>query len=366
MLGLSMVQLLVQQPTTYLAHLIVRLSNPAEKLNTQYKTWEFQLYIFGLAPALLHTILPQDIWLNFCKLVRGIRIVCQHSISQNELREAQLLLGEWETEFEQLYYQRRHDHIHFIRPCVHQVNHLIRETIRKALQCVMHSGRWNGPLATLDQQIRQPSNPYANLSMEAVRRCQANALKSILPFLAPPDNVLPRGHQELGNGYVLLRIREKRPYRPPAIHVALLEDFVHAPLPQMHRWARLRLPCGQIACTAWRESERPLEKLRIARHIKVIIDGTVRFAEVQYFTQVAIATENIGEWRDANIAVISVFSAPDADLVQLSNQTVLSCKYLGNEGLCVVDVTSIKSVVSMIPAPSYSTIWSHRGSLFCS
>ncbi|KAG2125708.1 uncharacterized protein EDB93DRAFT_1258036 [Suillus bovinus] len=131
--------------------------------------------------------------------------------------------------------------------------------------------------------------------------------------------------------------------------MALLEDFVHAPLPQMHRWAQLRLPCGQIACTAWHESERPLEKLRIACHIKVIIDRTVRFTEVQYFTQVAIATENIGEWLDANIAVISVFSAPDADLVQLSNQTVLPCKYLGDEGLCVVDVTSIKSVVTMIP-----------------
>ncbi|KAG2050403.1 hypothetical protein BDR06DRAFT_850683, partial [Suillus hirtellus] len=83
--------------------------------------------------------------------------------------------------------------------------------------------------------------------------------------------------------------------------------------------------------------------------IQVSIDGTVHFAEVQYFTQVAIAVENISEWHDANIAVISVFSAPDADLVQLSNQTVLSCKYLGNEGLCVVDVTSIKSVVAMIP-----------------
>ncbi|KAG0699456.1 hypothetical protein DFH29DRAFT_1001970 [Suillus ampliporus] len=144
-------------------------------------------------------------------------------------------------------------------------------------------------------------------------------------------------------------MREKRPYRPPAIHVALLEDFIHAPLSQMHRWAWLRLPCGQIARTAWRESERPLEKLRIAHHVKVIIDEAVRFAEIQYFTQVAIPTNNVGEWRDANIAVISVFSAPDADLVQLSNKTVLLCKYLGDEGLCVVDVTSIKSVVAMIP-----------------
>ncbi|KAG2030702.1 hypothetical protein BDR03DRAFT_936586 [Suillus americanus] len=245
--------------------------NPAEKLNTQYKTWEFQLYIFGLAPALLHTILPQDIWLNFCKL-------------------AQRLLGEWETEFEQLYHQCCHDRIHFIHLCVHQVNHLVL--------C------------------------YAQWTMEWTIGNLANALKSILPFLAPPNNVLPCGHQELGDGYVLLQMREKQPYRPPAIHVALLEDLVHAPLPQMH-------PCTDCS-------------------IKVIIDGTVCFAEVQYFTQVAITTENIGEWHDTNTAVISVFSAPDADLVRLSNQTVLSCKYLGDEGLRVVDVNSIKSVVAMI------------------
>lgn len=248
--------------------------DPAEKLNTQYKTWEFQLYIFGLAPALLHNVLPQDIWLNFTKLIRGMHIVCQHSISQDEVQEAQLLLGEWEIEFKQLYYQRQCDRIHFIHPCVHQVNHLVLEAICKGPPVCYVQWTMERTIGNLGQQIRQPSNPYANLSMEAVRRCQANALKSILPFLTPPDNVLPRGHQELGNGYVLLRMREKQPYRPPAIHVALLEDFVHAPLPQMHRWAWLRLPCGQIACTAWRESERPLEKLHIARHIKVCVNCT--------------------------------------------------------------------------------------------
>ncbi|KAF9222823.1 hypothetical protein BS17DRAFT_707612 [Gyrodon lividus] len=33
--------------------------NLAEKINTDYKTWEFQLYMFGLGPALLYNILPQ-------------------------------------------------------------------------------------------------------------------------------------------------------------------------------------------------------------------------------------------------------------------------------------------------------------------
>jgi hypothetical protein len=83
--------------------------------------------------------------------------------------------------------------------------------------------------------------------------------------------------------------------------------------------------------------------------VQVIIDGIVRFAEVQYFTQVAVHGDGVDEWHDTNIAVVSVFSPPDADLIGLSNQTFLSCKYLGDEGLQVIDITSIKSVIAMIP-----------------
>jgi hypothetical protein len=42
--------------------------NPAEKINTSYKAWEYLLYLFGLGPALLRSILPEKYWLNFCKL----------------------------------------------------------------------------------------------------------------------------------------------------------------------------------------------------------------------------------------------------------------------------------------------------------
>jgi hypothetical protein len=36
--------------------------NPAEKISSGYKAWEFLLYIVGLAPALLHGILPDPEW----------------------------------------------------------------------------------------------------------------------------------------------------------------------------------------------------------------------------------------------------------------------------------------------------------------
>jgi hypothetical protein len=41
--------------------------------------------------------------------------------------------------------------------------------------------------------------------------------------------------------------------------------------PSVSRWARLRLPNGQIARSAWKEMLKPLEKLRKARVVKVCL-----------------------------------------------------------------------------------------------
>ena len=46
--------------------------NPAKKINSGYKAWEFQLYIYGLGPVLLRHVLLQVYWENYCKLVAGI------------------------------------------------------------------------------------------------------------------------------------------------------------------------------------------------------------------------------------------------------------------------------------------------------
>ncbi|KIK11719.1 hypothetical protein PISMIDRAFT_19302 [Pisolithus microcarpus 441] len=83
--------------------------NITNKINMDYKTWEFHLYIFCLVPALLHNILPERYWLNFCKLVRGIQIMSQHAINKQDLEHAYVLLCSWGHEFELIYYQLRQD-----------------------------------------------------------------------------------------------------------------------------------------------------------------------------------------------------------------------------------------------------------------
>ena len=53
--------------------------NPPQNLalyvNTSYKAKEWQGYLYGLALALLHGILPMPYWHNVCKLVQAIQIL---------------------------------------------------------------------------------------------------------------------------------------------------------------------------------------------------------------------------------------------------------------------------------------------------
>jgi hypothetical protein len=96
------------------------------------------------------------------------------------------------------------------------------------------------------------------------------------------QSTIPRGGKDCGNGYVLLRAKDKvlQAMRPCEKHAfaAYLTD-VHALQiaehwsPEIARWARLRLPNGQIARSSWKEQLKPLEKVRMARNVKVCISS---------------------------------------------------------------------------------------------
>lgn len=132
-------------------------------------------------------------------------------------------------------------------------------------------------IGNLGEEIRQPSNPYANLSQRGLLRCQVNALMAMIPDLGPPAPSLPRGAFDLGQGYILLRAQDRysRLMRPQEAS-ALLRYLGNAAAendsgwcPKVVRWARLRLPNGQVARSRWKESLKPLGKLRTSRNVKV-------------------------------------------------------------------------------------------------
>lgn len=67
--------------------------NITVKSNSDYKTWEYTIYMFALAPGLLHDILPKCYWINLCKLVRGFQILSQHEIAHDQVLQATVLLA---------------------------------------------------------------------------------------------------------------------------------------------------------------------------------------------------------------------------------------------------------------------------------
>jgi hypothetical protein len=138
--------------------------NPAKKLNTGYKAWEFQQYLYGLGPTLFRHLLPHKYWLNFCKLVAGVRILQRHCIAFRELCRGHELLMEFVREFEDLCYQRMEARIHFVRHSIHLLTHMGPETFRLGpLSCY---AQWTleTAIGNLKWEIRQDRDQFANLT----------------------------------------------------------------------------------------------------------------------------------------------------------------------------------------------------------
>ncbi|KAJ7702170.1 hypothetical protein B0H16DRAFT_1347648 [Mycena metata] len=327
--------------------------NPAEKISSGYKAQEFITWIFGLGPALLRKVLPRPYWKNYCKLVRGVRLIDQRHITEPQLIEAHRLLIDFVDGFEDLYYQRKSSRLHFCRQSLHALPHACPEVLRLGPGAFFTQFTMERTIGNLGEEIKQPSNPYANLSQRGVRRCQVNALKVMAPEIAPEPSRIPQGAIDLGGGFVLLRGRDEfmRTIDGPqgqTIRAWMEEqegDIAEVNwLPRVYRWQRLRLPNGQNARSKWQEGRKPINKVRMSRNVKFVSkQNEINYAEVQFFFQA-----DIKGLRDT-YALISVYSDPDAELLEDSENTVWLCTYRGLDALKVIRVKRILSVVGMVP-----------------
>jgi len=103
-----------------------------------------------------------------------------------------------------------------------------------------------------------------------------NALKVMIPDLdrdRATIGALPCSSKDLGNGYVLLCACEAEPCPLRACEAVALREFLPSTPREgdisVCRWAKLHLPTGQNCYSAWKEKEKPLEKCRTARNVKV-------------------------------------------------------------------------------------------------
>ena len=241
--------------------------NPAEKISSGYKAIEYNLYLFGLGPAFFRTILPKKYWSNFCKLVHGVRIITQRSITGHQIREAHFYLTQFVEEFEHIYYQRRVDRLHFCRPSLHTLLHTAAECARTGPGTYVSQFRMERAIGDFGRDIRQPSNVFGNLSQIAVQRAQLNALKTMCPDLDPDSqSTLPKYSHDCGSSFILLRPRDRRRTKLSGQQLDVIEDALD--ISKIRRWGRLRLPNGQVARSVFSEKNRK-GNIRNTRNVKV-------------------------------------------------------------------------------------------------
>ncbi|KAJ6525540.1 hypothetical protein DFH09DRAFT_894352, partial [Mycena vulgaris] len=271
---------------------------------------------------------------------------------REEVLEAHKHFYEAVEEFEEIYYQRMASRLHFCRQSIHQLLHQAPEIVRVGPGPYYTQWTMERTIGNLGEEMKQHSNPYANISQRACRRAQINALKSLIPDLEPPEK-LPRGAEDLGNGYILLRAKDEYNQVILGAQGDAIRDYLEAVngevypenfRPHLQRWARLRLPNGQIARSAWKEKQKALNKVRMARNVRFIdFDGTNAYAEIQFFFQTEVDDE------DLTLALICRYSPPDPELLRESFKTLLVCDEPDYDEMEVIDVDSILSVVGMIP-----------------
>ena len=341
-------------------------------MNSGYKAWEYQQYLFGLGPTLFRTLLPEKYWLNFCKLVSGVRLLQRHHISCEELVWGHQILMEFVCEFEDLYYQRKASRIHFVRQSIHMLTHMAPETIHAGpLSCY---AQWTleTAIGNLGREIRQDRDIYTNLTQRAVLRAQLNSVRARFPQVqlefGDPLSLFVSGNARTFDGYdgyVLLPRREVHPTLLEEDELEALTDYWRLQGWPMQdswpnavcRWAKLQLPNGQKARSIWFESTvttsvRQASCVEVGIVFVLFITVYLDSGQIEHMSCMRIADVmfyffmRFGE-SQFPLAMVSLFSAPDEGILLASSGTVYLCDPL--QGLVVIPISSVRSVVAMFP-----------------
>ncbi|KAL0059480.1 hypothetical protein AAF712_013766 [Marasmius tenuissimus] len=233
--------------------------NPAAKINSQYKASEYHTLIFSLSVGFFYGWMPDHLYQHFCQLVSATRVVLRRRKSLAELHEAHRNLSEFVVLFKEYYYQRKMEHLHFVRPCIHALLHLIEELLRVGSLTELSQWTMETTIAHYERRLRLDSNPYGNLGVEVAEQAVANAIYALDPslrvVLKPSDS--SSYSRDVGYGYTSLHPRDQHLMDPE--DAQLFKDFcvryewqdvvdriTPESLPTVERFARLRLPKDRL------------------------------------------------------------------------------------------------------------------------
>jgi hypothetical protein len=263
--------------------------------------------------------------------------------------------------------------IHFVRQSIHLLTHIASETFRVGPLACYSQWTLESAIGNLRREIHQDRDMSANLAQRAVLRAQTNSLQARFPDIrlvfgdndVPPLPTRARTFEGYA-GYAFLPRYEE--YPSPLSQIgerdALMlywhvqgwpnaDTWPHA----VCRWAKLQLPNGQKVRSVWSETSSTT-KLRRSSCAEVsntsihTVHDINSLAQVSYRNEVRIANVlfyfclRFGDsWYP--LAMIDLFSKPEEDILSESSGTVYLCDE--HNGIAVVPITSIHSMVSMFP-----------------
>lgn len=129
-------------------------------------------------------------------------------------------------------------------------------------------------IGILSSLIKQPSNPFANLTEQAKKIAEINALVAIWLELDSTKKD-PHGSIDIGQGYILLGPKDEKPHQLSGAEQTAFDGFYSGfPGPRLvtprsiYRWGRLQLPTEQVARSYWKEVVRSSRTARTDRNLK--------------------------------------------------------------------------------------------------
>ncbi|KAJ3545130.1 hypothetical protein NMY22_g2553 [Coprinellus aureogranulatus] len=336
--------------------------NPAEKINSGYKATEYYLYLFGLGPGFFRTVLPKKYWQHFCKLVKGVHIILQRSLTAQDIRKAQSLFVQYVSEFEHLYYQRRADRLHFCRPWLHTLLHTPFEVTRMGPNGNLTQFTMECAIGDYGREIRQPSDPYGNLARILERQSHLNALKSMYPEELDKDNKKSKKPTlDGGDGFTLLHPASKRPENVGGEAGRVMQ--AEASITRVTVWERLSLPNGQVIRSLRKDARATKRTVRVTRNAKIYRNNAYQYAEIQFYFRCQPDPINQPEKWEVK-ALVSLYTPPNPTLLEESCGTLHACRYTGEDGFAVISVKEMISLVAMIPLPTLPDEVEYRNMFF--
>ncbi|KAJ7792521.1 hypothetical protein B0H14DRAFT_2623841 [Mycena olivaceomarginata] len=260
--------------------------------------------------------------------------------------DAHTLLTQFSDDFELKYVQRRTDRLHMVRPSIHTASHFAPETVRVGPGIIYSQWGMERTIGNLGEEIKQHQMPLPIW------------LNEEFADIEPPENPLPRGAADLGGGYALLRAMDTTSRNVRLCEHRAIVTYLEAnggtltrDTASVIRWARLRLPNGQIARSRWKESLKALENLRISRNVKIQVDGSSYIAEILFYILLHINDDV----PPKAVAMVSLYGPPHPGILAASSNTYWTAQHLRDSAIRVIDVNTIKSVVMMAPDERYKT-----------